>query len=59
MLVCPEECCPIYVVIDISQGVYLVKGHYMDEHAFLDVSGCTLCFPMYDVEALWIKWVTC
>ena len=31
----------------------------MDEHCFLDVCGCTLCFPVYDVEALWTEWVAC
>ena len=23
------------------------------------VSGCTLCFPVCDVEALWTEWVAC
>ena len=31
----------------------------MDKHGFLDVSGFTLCFPVYDVEALWTEMVAC
>ena len=31
----------------------------MDEHCFLDVSECTLCFSVYDVETLWTEWVAC
>ena len=31
----------------------------MDEHCLLDISGSTLCFPVYDVEALWTELVAC
>ena len=35
------------------------KVIYMDEHSFLDISGDTLYFPLYDVKALWTEWVSC
>ena len=30
----------------------------MNEHGLLDISGSTLCFPVYDVEAHWTEWVS-
>ena len=47
------------MIIDISKGSYLVKGHL---HEWTWLPWCfwiTLCFPMYDVETLWTEWVTC